>query len=92
MKTYLILIALFCCISCQITDHAYDSSSLSLEEASKLKEKFYSDHIKDLLLNRSKEMNDQVITINNRQIKFDLSFRQETKDGWVYLYLFMERH
>ena len=74
MKIYLILIALFCCIACQNTDQAYDSNSLSLAQANKIKVKVYSDYKKDLLSNRSKEMTDQVITINNRQIKFDLRF------------------
>ena len=82
MKAYLILTALFCSITCQNTDQAYDSNSLSLAQANKVKVKVYSDYKKDLLLNRSKEMTDQVITINNRQIKFDLRFfGKKLKDG-----------
>ena len=90
MKAYLILIALFCCITCQNTDQAYDSNSLSLAQANKVKVKVYSDYKKDLLSNRSKEMTDQVITINNRQIKFDLRFfGKKLKDGWS---LFISLH
>ena len=90
MKIYLILIALFCCIACQNTDQAYDSNSLSLAQANKVKVKVYSDYKKDLLSNRSKEMTDQVITINNRQIKFDLRyFGKKLKDGWS---LFISLH
>ena len=90
MKAYLILIALFCCITCQNTDQAYDSNSLSLAQANKIKVKVYSDYKKDLLSNRSKEMIDQVITINNRQIKFDLRFfGKKLKDGWS---LFISLH
>ena len=74
MKTYLIPIALFFCINCQKPDQAFDSNSLSLGKANKFKKQIYSDYKKDLLLSRSKEMTDQVITINNRQIKFDLQF------------------
>ena len=90
MKIYLILIALFCCITCQNTDQAYNSNSLSLAQANKVKVKVYSDYKKDLLLIRSKEMTDQVITINNRQIKFDLQFfGKKLKDGWS---LFISLH
>ena len=74
MKTYLILITLFYFFTCQKTDQAYDSSSLSLEQANKFKEEIYFNYKKELLSKRSEEMTDQIITINNRQIKFDLQF------------------
>ena len=89
MKIYFILIALFCCITCQKTDQAYNSNSLSLAQANKIKEKIYSNHKNNLLSNRSKEMNDQVITINNRKIKFDLQFfGKKLTDGWS-LFIFL---
>ena len=74
MKTYLILITLFCFITCQNPDQAFYSNSLSLEQSNKLKKRIYADYKKDILLSRAKEMTDQVITINNRQIKFDMQF------------------
>mgnify|MGYP001219472979 CR=1 FL=1 len=90
MKTYLILITLFCFFTCQKTDQAYDSSSLSLEQAIKFKEEIYFNYKKELLSKRSEEMTDQIITINNRQIKFDLQFfGKKLNEGWS---LFISLH
>ena len=90
MKTYLILITLFYFFTFQKTDQAYDSSSLSLEEANKFKEEIYFNYKKELLSKRSEEMTDQIITINNRQIKFDLQFfGKKLNEGWS---LFISLH
>ena len=90
MKTYLILVVIFFFITCQENYQAYDSTSLSAEQASKLKEKLYLDYKKGILSKRSKEMTDQVITINNRKIKFDLQFfGKKATNGWS---LFISLH
>ena len=87
MIKYLIFVALFDFIHCQKTDHSYHLTSLSLAQAKTIKAEVYSDYKKDLLFNRSNEMNDLLIKISNREIKFDLKFFGEKPDGGWNLYL-----
>ena len=84
MMKYLI-ICITITISCQNVKRVAtnNSNSLSRSEAKSLKEKLYEDHKKNVLSNRSKEMQDQLIKIGENEMKFDLSFfGPEPETGW----------
>ena len=80
-----LIICITITISCQNVKPVAtnNSNSLSRSEAKSLKEKLYEDHKKNVLSNRYKEMQDQLIKIGENEMKFDLSFfGSEPETGW----------
>ena len=83
MKRYLTIILLFNLIFGQYNNKYIDPNSLSKIQAQRLKEKLYTDFKEGLLLSRDAEMKARSITINNREIKFDLKFfGDRSENGW----------
>ena len=63
---------------------------LSLSEAEKIEKNIYNDFKKEIIVTRSQEMEDQVIKLKNRKIKFDIKhFGEQGEDGWS---LFISLH
>ena len=63
---------------------------LSLSEAEKIEKNIYNDFKKEIIVTRSEEMEDQVIKLKDRQIKFDIEhFGEQGEDGWS---LFISLH
>ena len=56
---------------------------LSLSEAEKIEKNIYNDFKKEIIVTRSQEMEDQVIKLNDKKIKFDIKhFGEQGEDGW----------
>ena len=63
---------------------------LSLSEAEKIEKNIYNDFKKEIIVTRSDEMEDQVIKIKDKKIKFDIKhFGEQGEDGWS---LFISLH
>jgi len=64
---------------------------LSLSEAEKIEKNIYNDFKKEIIVTRSDEMEDQVIKLKDKKIKFDIKhFGEQGEDGGVCLFHFME--
>ena len=56
---------------------------LSLSEAEKIEKNIYNDFKKEIIVTRSDEMEDQVIKLKDKKIKFDIKhFGEQGEDGW----------
>ena len=56
---------------------------LSLSEAEKIEKNIYNDFKKEIIVSRSQEMEDQVIKLKDKKIKFDIKhFGEQGEDGW----------
>ena len=56
---------------------------LSLSEAEKIEKNIYNDFKKEIIVARSDEMEDQVIKLKDKKIKFDIKhFGEQGEDGW----------
>ena len=56
---------------------------LSLSEAEKIEKNIYNDFKKEIIVTRSQEMEDQVIKLKDKKIKFDIKhFGEQGEDGW----------
>ncbi len=65
-------------------------NSLSLSEAEKIEKNIYNDFKKEIIVTRSDEMEDQVIKLMDKKIKFDIKhFGEQGEDGWS---LFISLH
>ena len=63
---------------------------LSLSEAEKIEKNIYNDFKKEIIVTRSDEMEDQVIKLKDKKIKFDIKhFGEQGEDGWS---LFISLH
>ena len=63
---------------------------LSLYEAEKIEKNIYNDFKKEIIVTRSEEMEDQVIKLKDKKIKFDIKhFGEQGEDGWS---LFISLH
>ena len=63
---------------------------LSLSEAEKIEKNIYDDFKKEIIVARSEEMEDQVIKLKDKKIKFDIKhFGEQGEDGWS---LFISLH
>ena len=63
---------------------------LSLSEAEKIEKNIYNDFKKEIIVTRSQEMEDQVIKLKDKKIKFDIKhFGEQGEDGWS---LFISLH
>ncbi len=63
---------------------------LSLSEAEKIEKNIYNDFKKEIIVARSEEMEDQVIKLKDKKIKFDIKhFGEQGEDGWS---LFISLH
>jgi len=63
---------------------------LSLSEAEKIEKNIYNDFKKEIIVTRSKEMENQVIKLKDKKIKFDIKhFGEQGEDGWS---LFISLH
>ena len=63
---------------------------LSLSEAEKIEKNIYNDFKKEIIVTRSGEMEDRVIKLKDRKIKFDIKhFGEQGEDGWS---LFISLH
>ena len=63
---------------------------LSLSEAEKIEKNIYNDFKKEIIVTRSDEMEDQVIKLKDKKIKFDIKhFGDQGEDGWS---LFISLH
>ena len=63
---------------------------LSLSEAEKIEKNIYNDFKKEIIVTRSGEMEDQVIKLKDKKIKFDIKhFGEQGEDGWS---LFISLH
>ena len=63
---------------------------LSLSEAEKIKKNIYNDFKKEIIVTRSGEMEDRVIELKDKKIKFDIKhFGEQGEDGWS---LFISLH
>jgi len=63
---------------------------LSLSEAEKIEKNIYNDFKKEIIVARSDEMEDQVIKLKDKKIKFDIKhFGEQGEDGWS---LFISLH
>ena len=63
---------------------------LSLSEAEKIEKNIYNDFKKEILVTRSGEMEDRVIELKDKKIKFDIKhFGEQGEDGWS---LFISLH
>ena len=63
---------------------------LSLSEAEKIEKNIYNDFKKEIIATRSDEMEDQVIKLKDKKIKFDIKhFGEQGEDGWS---LFISLH
>ena len=63
---------------------------LSLSEAEKIEKNFYNDFKKEIIVTRSGEMEDRVIKLKDKKIKFDIKhFGEQGEDGWS---LFISLH
>ena len=63
---------------------------LSLSEAEKIEKNIYNDFKKEIIVNRSGEMEDRVIELKDKKIKFDIKhFGEQGEDGWS---LFISLH
>ena len=63
---------------------------LSLSEAEKIEKNIYNDFKKEIIVTRSEEMEDQVIKLKDKKIKFDIKhFGEQGEDGWS---LFISLH
>ena len=63
---------------------------LSLSEAEKIEKNIYNDFKKEIIVTRSDEMEDQVIKLKDKKIKFDIKhFGEQGEDGWC---LFISLH
>ena len=56
---------------------------LSLSEAEKIEKNIYNDFKKEIIVTRSGEMEDRVIELKDKKIKFDIKhFGEQGEDGW----------
>ena len=63
---------------------------LSLSEAEKIEKNIYNDFKKEIIVTRSGEMEDRVIELKDKKIKFDINhFGEQGEDGWS---LFISLH
>ena len=63
---------------------------LSLSEAEKIEKNIYNDFKKEIIASRAVEMEDQVIKLKDKKIKFDIKhFGEQGEDGWS---LFISLH
>ena len=63
---------------------------LSLSEAEKIEKNIYNDFKKEIIVTRSGEMEDRVIELKDKKIKFDIKhFGEQSEDGWS---LFISLH
>jgi hypothetical protein len=63
---------------------------LSLSEAEKIEKNIYNDFKKEIIVARSGEMEDRVIELKDKKIKFDIKhFGEQGEDGWS---LFISLH
>ena len=63
---------------------------LSLSEAEKIEKNIYNDFKKEIIVTRSGEMEDRVIELKDKKIKFDIKhFGEQGEDGWS---LFISLH
>ena len=63
---------------------------LSLSEAEKIEKNIYNDFKKEIIVTRSDEMEDRVIELKDKKIKFDIKhFGEQGEDGWS---LFISLH
>tara|TARA_B100001287_G_scaffold79207_1_gene65957 strand:- start:498 stop:1652 length:1155 start_codon:yes stop_codon:yes gene_type:complete len=63
---------------------------LSLSEAEKIEKNIYNDFKKEIIATRSDEMEDHVIELKDKKIKFDIKhFGEQGEDGWS---LFISLH
>jgi len=63
---------------------------LSLSEAEKIEKNLYNDFKKEIIVTRSGEMEDRVIELKDKKIKFDIKhFGEQGEDGWS---LFISLH
>ena len=63
---------------------------LSLSEAEKIEKNIYNDFKKEIIVTRSGEMEDRVIKLKDKKIKFDIKhFGEQGEDGWS---LFISLH
>ena len=63
---------------------------LSLSEAEKIEKSIYNDFKKEIIVTRSGEMEDRVIELKDKKIKFDIKhFGEQGEDGWS---LFISLH
>ena len=63
---------------------------LSLPEAEKIEKNIYNDFKKEIIVTRSGEMEDRVIELKDKKIKFDIKhFGEQGEDGWS---LFISLH
>ena len=63
---------------------------LSLSEAEKIEKNIYNDFKKEIIVTRSGEMEDRVIELKDKKIKFDIKhFGEQGDDGWS---LFISLH
>ena len=63
---------------------------LSLSEAEKIEKNIYNDFKKEIIVARSQEMEDRVIELKDKKIKFDIKhFGEQGEDGWS---LFISLH
>ena len=63
---------------------------LSLSEAEKIEKNIYNDFKKEIIVTRSGEMENQVIELKDKKIKFDIKhFGEQGEDGWS---LFISLH
>ena len=63
---------------------------LSLSEAEKIEKNIYNDFKKEIIVTRSGEMEDRVIELKDKKIKFDIKhFGEQDEDGWS---LFISLH
>ena len=63
---------------------------LSLSEAEKIEKNIYNDFKKEIIATRSDEMEDHVIKLKDKKIKFDIKhFGEQGEDGWS---LFISLH
>lgn len=68
----------------------YSQNFLSLSEAEKIEKNIYNDFKKEIIVTRSDEMEDQVIKLKDKKIKFDIKhFGEQGEDGWS---LFISLH
>ena len=63
---------------------------LSLSEAEKIEKNIYNDFKKEIIVTRSGEMEDRIIELKDKKIKFDIKhFGEQGEDGWS---LFISLH
>ena len=63
---------------------------LSLSEAEKIEKNIYNDFKKEIIVTRSEEMENRVIELKDKKIKFDIKhFGEQGEDGWS---LFISLH